>query len=84
MKQNNLDNTLSITCLLQVVLHKIDELSDATLYKRELKQRTNNYYNYIEKFVENVTSALPKESNQNYVDIVKEIENIANQIKITE
>lgn len=79
----DVDLTLALCCQLQSVLHTIDDLSNGVLYKREMKNRTNNYYSFIEKFVEGVTKELPSEHADRYNDIVKELDKIAQQIKIT-
>jgi hypothetical protein len=80
----DVDLTLALCCQLQSVLHTIEDLSERVLYKHTFKTRTDNYYTFIEKFVENVTSALPEQNADNYTDIVKEIDKLVKQIKVTE
>lgn len=80
----DLDWSLAIACQLQSVLHSLDELSRKVIYRQELKKETERYYKYIEKFVEGVTEGLPLEQAQRYSDIIRELDNIAAQIKIAD
>lgn len=78
----NLDLTLALTLQMQSVIHTIDELSHDVKYKREFKQRCDNFYSWLEKHVEPMTANLPEDTINRWVDIVAELDAIVNKIKI--
>lgn len=78
----NLDLTLALTLQMQSVLHTIDELSHDVIYKREFKQRCDNFYSWLEKHVEPMTANLPEDTVNKWVDIVAELDAIVDKIKI--
>lgn len=78
----NLDLTLALTLQMQSVIHTIDELSHDVIYKREFKQRCDNFYSWLEKHVEPMTANLPEDTINKWVDIVSEIDKIVDKIKI--
>ena len=84
MKQNNLDITLRILMCMQQQLELIDELSNSVHYKREMKQRTENYYAYVCRFVEYSTDALTPEQSNQWAMIGNKMREILNQIQIQE
>lgn len=84
MKQNDLDVTLRILMCMQQQLELIDELSNSIHYKREMKQRTENYYSYVCRFVEFSTEVLTPEQSEQWVKISNEMRKILNQVQIQE
>lgn len=81
-ERTNADEVMSLVCLLQSVIHKIDDLDYKTAFKHEMKQRTNAYLKHIEKFVDNVVDVMNTDEADQYVQIVKHIDEIANKITI--
>ena len=79
---NNLDITARILCQLQSVLHSLDELSNTAIYKRELKNRTENYYTYLEKWVHSFTDELDIKDQDNFIQIIKRLDELASEIKM--
>jgi len=85
---NQLETVTRIQCLMQCVLYQIDELSSDTIYKREHKQRFENFYTYISKLVETLTDGFKSEDTQvqkemeSYVKICNEIEEILTKVTI--
>jgi len=75
---------IQLQFLLQSVLHKIEDLDDKIIFKRELKQRSNAYYKHIEKIVEGVTSNMDEHESESHVEVVKNIDELINNINITE
>jgi xanthine dehydrogenase molybdopterin-binding subunit B len=69
---------------MQQQLELIDELSSSIHYKREMKQRTENYYAYVCRYVEFSTDALTPEQTEQWVKISNEMRKILNQIQIQE
>lgn len=55
---------IGIQATMQSLLHQIDELSRTSIYKQNLKQRTENYYSYIDI----VTSRFVFELDKEYKD----------------
>jgi hypothetical protein len=83
-QRKDLDLTLALTLQMQSILHTLDELSHEVIYKREFKQRCENFYTWIEKIVENVSEQLPADTAQQWVDIVNEIDKIVQKIQLFE
>jgi hypothetical protein len=50
-QRKDLDLTLALTLQMQSILHTLDELSHEVIYKREFKQRCENFYTWVEKIV---------------------------------
>ena len=85
MSQVNTEETktiISIFCKLRSVIHDIDELSDAVIFKRETKQRINNFLNFIEKQVNPIAKAFDPEEAEYFNTIVQKIDEICNQINV--
>lgn len=80
----DIDLTLALMLQLQSVLHTIDELSHSVVYKREFKQRTENFYKFISKHVEKTTSELPYEQVDKWQDITNEFDKLVKQIRLAE
>jgi len=84
MKENNdLDLTIQITALLQILIFIIDDLSSEVIYKQELKQRTNNYYNYIESFVTPITKELDIKQCDDYLGMIQELQKIISTLQLS-
>jgi len=82
--KHQMDLTLALMLQMQSVIHTIDQLSNTLIYKREFKMRCENFYSFIEKEVEKTTANLDSEQSQNYIDIVKRIDDLVNEIRINE
>lgn len=81
--KKDLDLTLALSIQMQSMLHTIDKLSHEPIYKREFKQRCDNFYSWLEKIVEPLTDDLHEDAVQRWVDIVNEIDKIVDKIQIT-
>ena len=85
---------LGINATMRSLMHQIDQLSRQSVYKQNIKQRTENYYSYIEVLTNRFVFELDKEyenkeeENQvrvvrdQYVKLVAQIDDIAAQITI--
>jgi hypothetical protein len=82
--KHQMDLTLALMLQMQSVIHTIDQLSNTLVYKREFKMRCENFYSFIEKEVEKTTANLDSEQSQNYIDIVKRIDDLVKEIRINE
>jgi hypothetical protein len=82
--KHQMDLTLALMLQMQSVIHTIDQLSNTLVYKREFKMRCENFYSFIEKEVEKTTANLDSEQSQNYIDIVKRIDDLVSEIRINE
>jgi hypothetical protein len=82
--KHQMDLTLALMLQMQSVIHTIDQLSNTLIYKREFKMRCENFYSFIEKEVEKTTANLDSEQSQNYIDIVKRMDDLVNEIRINE
>jgi hypothetical protein len=82
--KHQMDLTLALMLQMQSVIHTIDQLSNTLIYKREFKMRCENFYSFIEKEVEKTTENLDSEQSQNYIDIVKRMDDLVNEIRINE
>jgi hypothetical protein len=83
-QRKDLDLTLALTLQMQSILHTLDELSHEVSYKREFKQRCENFYTWVEKIVEPTTKTLPDDGRYKWADIVNEIDKIVQKIKLFE
>lgn len=83
-QQKDIDLTLALTLQMQSVLHTIDELSNEVIYKRDFKQRCDNFYAWLEKHVEPMTAKLPEETVNQWVDIVNKFDKIVKNIHLFE
>ena len=87
---DNLEIVTRIQILQQCTLHQIDELSHSTLYKREHKQRFENFYSYISKLVETLTDAFNSEDEDvkkemvSYIEVCNEIDKVLTKVTIEE
>jgi hypothetical protein len=82
--KHQMDLTLALMLQMQSVIHTIDQLSNTLIYKREFKMRCENFYSFIEKEVEKTTANLDSEQSQNYIDIVKRMDDLVTEIRINE
>jgi len=82
--KHQMDLTLALMLQMQSVIHTIDQLSNTLIYKREFKMRCENFYSFIEKEVEKTTENLDSEQSQNYIDIVKRMDDLVKEIRINE
>jgi len=82
--KHQMDLTLALMLQMQSVIHTIDQLSNTLIYKREFKMRCENFYSFIEKEVEKTTENLDSEQSQNYIDIVKRMDDLVTEIRINE
>ena len=57
-QQKDLNLTLALSVQMQSMLHTLDKLSHEPIYKREFKQRCENFYSWLEKIVEPMTETL--------------------------
>jgi hypothetical protein len=87
--QDFLELTLALVIQLQAVTETIDELPDNVSFKREMKMRTLNYQNYIDKFINvlgdkigNINNDESEKILQNYVDAVKDFSDLRKTIRI--
>jgi hypothetical protein len=69
---------------MQSILHTLDKISHYPIYKREYKQRCENFYSWIEKIVEPMTEDLNDEARYKWAEIVNEFDKIVDNIKIFE
>ena len=75
---------LFLHCQLQSVMHTIDEIQYSSIYVKELKKRTNNYLRFIEPRIKEITDKIPVEEADAYIQIVKQMDDLIDKIKITE
>ena len=85
---------IGIQATMQSLLHQIDELSRTSIYKQNLKQRTENYYSYIDIVTSRFVFELDKEYKDKQeekqvrvvrdqcVSLVAQIDSIISQITI--
>ena len=85
---------LGINATMRSLMHQIDQLSRQSVYKQNIKQRTENYYSYIEVLTNRFVFELDKEYENKeeekqvrvvrdqYVKLVAQIDSIAAQITI--
>ena len=73
---------ISLCCKLQSVVHDIDELSDAVIFKHDLKQKTNSYLKFIEKKLDFLGRAFDEDEGAYFISIVKEIDKIGKSIRL--
>lgn len=86
---------IGINATMRSLMHQIDLLSRESVYKREIKQRTENYYNFIEVLTNRFVFELDKpyqdkEEQENilavrdqFVKLVAQIDEIASNVKIS-
>ena len=60
----DIKTTLKIFIQLQSLVHSIDELSESVLFKRELKQKSNNYLKTIETKLNLIGRSMDKEEQE--------------------
>lgn len=75
--------TFRICLLLQEVLYQLDELSESNLYRFNMKQRTNAYYEYIEKWVEGITDELEEKDVDWYAEVGNKLRELVNKVEVT-
>tara|TARA_R110000822_G_scaffold79199_3_gene189565 strand:+ start:1007 stop:1255 length:249 start_codon:yes stop_codon:yes gene_type:complete len=79
---NDIKTTLKIFIQLQSLVHSIDDLSESVLFKRELKQKSNNYLKTIETKLNLIGRSMDKEEQQYFNSIVSELDKLVDTIKI--
>ena len=79
-----MDLTLALMLQMQSVIHTIDKISNTLLYKRNFKMRCENFYSFIEKEVEKTTECLDEVQSQNYIDIVKRMDDLVSEIRLNQ
>ena len=79
---NDIKTTLKIFIQLQSLVHSIDELSESVLFKRELKQKSNNYLKTIETKLNLIGRSMDKEEQEYFNSIVSELDKLVDTIKI--
>jgi hypothetical protein len=77
-----MEEIIRLQLLLQSVLHKIEDIDDRAIFKQQLRQTSNRYYNQIEKFVEGITKEMNIEESNYHIEIVNKIDRIVNEVKI--
>jgi len=78
----DIKTTLKIFIQLQSLVHSIDELSESVLFKRELKQKSNNYLKTIETKLNLIGRSMDKEEQEYFNSIVSELDKLVDTIKI--
>jgi hypothetical protein len=78
----DLTTALKLFCQLQSVIHTCDQLSDSVIFKRRLKQMTNAYLKVIETQVIELTDAMGLEEMDNYSEVVRQLDALADTIYI--
>lgn len=70
--------TLYVT--LQNVVHQIDDITDATYFRQQFKQRTLNYLAYLEKFIKPLDKGMDIEEGQQYIELVKQLDDFTKDL----
>ena len=83
MKDQDIKPLIGTFLKTQSLIHSIDELSDTSLFKRELKQRTNRYLSFIEKSIDTMLKTTSNEEKKQYQKIVNELDNVVSQLEIS-
>lgn len=95
MKQTEEEIIIGITATMRSLMHQIDLLSRESVYKQNLKQRTENYYSYIEvltnRFVFDLDKKYKDKEEEKKVRVVRDqfvimigkIDEIAQSVKIS-
>jgi len=78
----DIKTTLKIFIQLQSLVHSIDELSESVLFKRELKQKSNNYLKTIETKLNLIGRSMDQEEQEYFNSIVSELDKLVDTIKI--
>ena len=78
----DIKTTLKIFIQLQSLIHSIDELTGAVIFKQEFKQKTNNYLKTIESKLNMIGRSMDKEEQDYFNSIVLEIDELVNKIKV--
>jgi len=78
----DIKTTLKIFIQLQSLVHSLDELSESVLFKRELKQKSNNYLKTIETKLNLIGRSMDKEEQEYFNSIVSELDKLVDTIKI--
>lgn len=78
----DIKTTLKIFIQLQSLIHSIDDLSESVLFKRELKQKSNNYLKTIETKLNLIGRSMDKEEQEYFNSIVSELDKLVDTIKI--
>ncbi len=94
-KQTALEKRLALLLLLQAVQYQIDDLSSEDEYRQLFKQRTDNYYSFLEKSLDTFIGHLNDECGSEkeikalrhtknmYVKMVAKFTKLAQSVKIS-
>ena len=74
------DKIITLYVTLQNVIHQIDDITDTTYFKHEFKQRTLNYLNYIERFIQPLDKGMDLEEANQYVDLVNQLDDFTKEL----
>ena len=76
-------NSIFQTCvIMQVSLHKLENISDSVIFVRQNKQQLNKTLKWLESIVETLTEQLDIFESEEYVKIVSEVEKLSSTIKL--
>jgi hypothetical protein len=67
---------------LMSIISSLDELSESTLFKHELKKDTNKYLKTIERALKPLLSSMDVKELDAYTEIVNSIDEFINEIEI--
>lgn len=81
MKDDQIPILMLLHCQLQSVVHTIDRLEYESAYVREVKQATKLYMKRIEPKVIEVGNKIPLTDSDVYVEIVKLMDELAEDIQ---
>jgi len=94
-KQTALEKRLALLLTLQSAIHQMDDLSHEDEYRHLFKQRTENYYSFLDKSLDTFISHLNDKSGsakeikalehtkETYVKMVAKFDKIAKSVKIS-
>lgn len=75
---------MGLICKLQSVIHSIDQLSCMAINVQMVRMKTNQYLNFIEPIVRNTGNFLDPEHSEMYVELVKRIDDLCEEITLNE
>jgi hypothetical protein len=77
-------NTIFQTCILmQISLHKLENVSDSVIFVRQNKQQLTKTLKWLESIVETLTLQLDVNESEEYVALVSQLEKLSNEIKLS-
>ena len=74
------DKIITLYVTLQSVIHQIDDISEVSYFRQEFKQRTLSYLKYLENFIKPLDKGMDKEEAEQYVHLVKELDNFISDL----